>query len=47
FANTPFNPKITLFLFANPPCMRKPRVISLQIPHLSENPAFSLRKSPI
>ncbi|EPP35177.1 hypothetical protein CP10139811_1172, partial [Chlamydia ibidis] len=32
---------IMLFLFANPPFMRKPIVFSSEIPHLSENHAFS------
>ena len=35
------------FLFANPPLKRKSRVFVSQIPHLSENHAFSLLKSPI
>ena len=35
------------FLFENPPINAKWRVFSLQVPHLSENHAFSLRKSPI
>ncbi|EPP36375.1 hypothetical protein CP10743SC13_1204, partial [Chlamydia psittaci 10_743_SC13] len=43
----PFNPKITHFLFANPPFKRKSRVFSLQVLHLSKNHAFSLCKSPI
>ncbi|EPP35762.1 hypothetical protein CP10139811_1438, partial [Chlamydia ibidis] len=49
--------KITRFLFGNPPFMRKSRVFTSriqhlsenhvfsQIPHLSESHAFSLRKS--
>ncbi|EPP28210.1 hypothetical protein CP8484711_2894 [Chlamydia psittaci 84-8471/1] len=38
---------MTRFLYASPPFKRKSRVFNLQIPHLSENHAFSLRKSPI
>ncbi|EPJ33677.1 hypothetical protein CP061683_1733, partial [Chlamydia psittaci 06-1683] len=33
--------------FANPPFKRKSRVFSLQVPHLSKNHAFSLRKPPL
>ena len=47
FRNLPFNPKITRFLFANPPFKRKSRVFSSEIPHLSENHAFSLRETNI
>ena len=47
FANPPFNPKISHFLFENPPFKQKSRVFSSQIPHLSENHAFSHRESPI
>ncbi|EPJ32108.1 hypothetical protein CP061683_1526, partial [Chlamydia psittaci 06-1683] len=39
--------KITRFLFENPPFKRKSGIFSSQIPHLTENHAFSLRKSPI
>ncbi|EPP30591.1 hypothetical protein CP8484711_2764, partial [Chlamydia psittaci 84-8471/1] len=35
------------FLTENPPFMRKSRIFSSQIPHFSENHAFSLRTSPI
>ncbi|EPP35583.1 hypothetical protein CP10139811_1662, partial [Chlamydia ibidis] len=35
--------KITLFLFGNHAFKRKSRVFSSEIPHLSENHAFSLR----
>ncbi|EPJ33856.1 hypothetical protein CP061683_1768 [Chlamydia psittaci 06-1683] len=34
------------FLLANPPCKQKSRIFSSQIPHLSKNHAFSIRKSP-
>ncbi|EPP37668.1 hypothetical protein CP10743SC13_1109, partial [Chlamydia psittaci 10_743_SC13] len=47
FRNLPFNPKITRFLFRNPKFKRKSQIFSAQIPHLSENHAFSLRESPI
>ncbi|EPP28192.1 hypothetical protein CP8484711_2880 [Chlamydia psittaci 84-8471/1] len=35
------------FLFGNPPFKRKSCIFSLQIHHLSENHAFSFRKSPV
>ena len=35
------------FLFSNPPFWETSCVFSSQIPHLSENHAFSLRESPI
>ncbi|EPP34933.1 hypothetical protein CP10139811_1159, partial [Chlamydia ibidis] len=41
------NPKITHFLFANPPFKRKSPVFSSRIPHLTKNHAFSLQESPI
>ncbi|EPP29621.1 hypothetical protein CP082626L3_1618 [Chlamydia psittaci 08-2626_L3] len=47
FENFPFNPKITRFLFTNPPFKRKTRVFSSQIRHLSKNHAFSLQESSI
>ena len=39
--------KITRFLFRNLHLTRRSRVFSSQIPHLSENYAFSLCESPI
>ncbi|EPJ31002.1 hypothetical protein CP061683_2133 [Chlamydia psittaci 06-1683] len=38
---------ITLFISENPSFKEISRVFSLEIPHLSDNPVFSLLKSPI
>ncbi|EPJ33177.1 hypothetical protein CP061683_2182, partial [Chlamydia psittaci 06-1683] len=38
--NLPFNPKITRFLFRNPPFKRKSRIFSSRIQHLTKITRF-------
>ncbi|EPJ32109.1 hypothetical protein CP061683_2047, partial [Chlamydia psittaci 06-1683] len=44
---SPILAKTSCFLFRNPPFKQISLVFSSEIPHLSKNHAFYLRKSPI